>query len=716
MPVGDNAPPNPATEGSAPSGNDSNHVNLRVTYLHAGNPRPPHNLGSVPTDTTIGALKIRLQAELLENPRPEEQRLIYQGRPLLQDAMSLREALRLEGPIGPLPYTIHIIIQPRQAAPHFRPESIANVPPAPAVNGGNLAFNDNGYVAQPQQQFAGQGDEHATRMHAIAQAHANMLQQQIQALQQQQGPNAPQRFSAMFQINGQQMQPTYVQPNAQHQPANPPESGNSTEPQPQQSQSQPQAQSAQAIPQPLPLPPPLPLPQGMPNPLLNIMYNTQQPAGNAPFPRPLSVPPPARAGETTAHMATNNTPVPSMGGFGLPLPPLRARLPYPQPHQPTEPTVWLASSRNGPEALLFAPGHGYFSTTSTGGGTVVGRSNIGSQLRQLQNANNIRSAILPTRTTDQTPASGANAPPAANAAQAAQQPGRGAVGPLALQQQLQPGQGPAVQVRERAANDDFIGLVIQRGWLFLRLYMFMFVLSDPGTWRRYLLLALALLVCLLPRQNPLNQLMGAARRHIDNLIGPPAPQPRPAAQAVPQAGNPTAPAVANSNDAASASAHAPAVPGAVNITPEEAARRILDQRAEHERREREANPNVLRDVFYRVEQAVALFLASLIPGVGERHVAAREEQRRERLRAEMERANAEREAEERRRREAEGVQDTPLGGQDGSSGGEAKATDAPISAESETAGSSTGLDARGTSGVIAEEQLRERHGATEASQ
>ena len=38
---------------------------------------------------------------------------------------------------------------------------------------------------------------------------------------------------------------------------------------------------------------------------------------------------------------------------------------------------------------------------------------------------------------------------------------------------------------------------------------------------------------------------------------------------------------------------------------------------------------MLRDVFYRVEQAAALFLASLIPGVGERHVAAREEVRRQ---------------------------------------------------------------------------------------
>jgi hypothetical protein len=133
----------------------------------------------------------------------------------------------------------------------------------------------------------------------------------------------------------------------------------------------------------------------------------------------------------------------------------------------------------------------------------------------------------------------------------------------------------------------------------------MFVLSEPGTWRRYLLLALALIVCLLPRQNPLNHLMVAARRHIDNLIGPPQ---RPRAAAAGGGGG-------------------PAVRGAVPITPEQLAAQILEGdrlRAERERQQQQQPPpNFLRDTFYRIEQAIALFLASLIPGVGERHVEAR---------------------------------------------------------------------------------------------
>lgn len=89
------------TNATAPGGNPvsshrGDHVNLRVTYLHAGNPRPPHSLGAIPISTTVGDLKSRLQNDLLEHPRPEEQRLIYQGRPLMQNSITLKDALRLE--------------------------------------------------------------------------------------------------------------------------------------------------------------------------------------------------------------------------------------------------------------------------------------------------------------------------------------------------------------------------------------------------------------------------------------------------------------------------------------------------------------------------------------------------------------------------------------------------------------------------------------------
>lgn len=72
------------------------HVYLRVIYLVTGDPRPPQNLGQVNLNTTVLALKARIQHDLPEHPPPSEQRLIYQGRPLLRNEATLREVLRLE--------------------------------------------------------------------------------------------------------------------------------------------------------------------------------------------------------------------------------------------------------------------------------------------------------------------------------------------------------------------------------------------------------------------------------------------------------------------------------------------------------------------------------------------------------------------------------------------------------------------------------------------
>ena len=75
---------------------EKDHVNLRMTYLVTGNPRPPHSLGNVHLNTTIAELKGKIQTELPERPSPAEQRLIYQGRPLLRNDATLRDVLRIE--------------------------------------------------------------------------------------------------------------------------------------------------------------------------------------------------------------------------------------------------------------------------------------------------------------------------------------------------------------------------------------------------------------------------------------------------------------------------------------------------------------------------------------------------------------------------------------------------------------------------------------------
>ena len=75
---------------------EKDHVNLRMIYLVTGNPRQPHSLGNVHLNTTIAELKGKIQSELPEHPSPPEQRLIYQGRPLLQDNATLRDVIRIE--------------------------------------------------------------------------------------------------------------------------------------------------------------------------------------------------------------------------------------------------------------------------------------------------------------------------------------------------------------------------------------------------------------------------------------------------------------------------------------------------------------------------------------------------------------------------------------------------------------------------------------------
>ena len=72
-------------------------------------------------------------------------------------------------------------------------------------------------------------------------------------------------------------------------------------------------------------------------------------------------------------------------------------------------------------------------------------------------------------------------------------------------------------------------------------------------------------------------------------------------------------------------------------TPQEAAERLLQERDGQD-------VSYVRQSFRRIERAVALFVASLVPGVGERHIAAREA-------AEAARQVEAREREERARKE-----------------------------------------------------------------
>jgi hypothetical protein len=307
--------------------------------------------------------------------------------------------------------------------------------------------------------------------------------------------------------------------------------------------------------------------------------------------------------------------LPHLPAFPLPGPFAQPRVNH---MQPTNTTAWLLSSPTGPQGFLFAPGHGYFSSLSpaTSAAQQEPYQHHGSAVSQGNQRADTTTATVP------------------HAELANDQPRNDAQG--AVVRANQPLPGPALaQAEQNGQDNDLFAFIINRGWLFLRLYLFMFVFSEPGTWKRWLMIVAAAIICLQPRNGPFTRLMTAARGHFDNLVGPPAQQPRAGDPARPNAnaGDPLQPAGPR-NDA---TAQRPAnVRGAVQMTPEEAAARILTE----QRNQQNLRPRFWRDTFYRLEQSIALFLASLVPGVGERHVRAREETRREERRQEDERRRA----------------------------------------------------------------------------
>lgn len=281
------------------------------------------------------------------------------------------------------------------------------------------------------------------------------------------------------------------------------------------------------------------------------------------------------------------------------------------PPSTAQPMAWLLSSPNGPQGIVFAPGHGFFSTTSAPAApsqlqptpTVSDPANPPTTLAPQQAQLMVRSQT------------GSTAPPAPQPGTRPQPPG----GVLPLPPQ--PRVAPRARIRPNNDQNEILQFIINRGWLFLRLYMFVFVFSESGTWRRILMIGAIIIYCALPQRNPLTNAFQVVRRHFDNLIGPPnipqrQPQQTEANNANPGLPGATQPAEAQAGSPESATRRSSPMP-----TPEETARRLLE-------RQNRRNPNRVIDALYRFEQGMVLFLASLVPGVGERHVRAREEARR----------------------------------------------------------------------------------------
>ncbi|BDD57407.1 hypothetical protein MPDQ_005529 [Monascus purpureus] len=159
-------------------------------------------------------------------------------------------------------------------------------------------------------------------------------------------------------------------------------------------------------------------------------------------------------------------------------------------------------------------------------------------------------------------------------------------------------------LNQRPRNNGNNGLArhVRRAWLFIRLYFFCYMFSEPGTWSHIFLVSLAVLTSLLSETSVPGSLyrllLAPIQRHLEGLLqfGVDEPLQQPA----PSTGNEPSQR-----------------PGEQAQTIQETHTTTVAQN------ETGASEIQLWRGFRRIERSFALFVASLIPGVGERHVEAR---------------------------------------------------------------------------------------------
>ncbi|KAK5725962.1 hypothetical protein LTR15_004152 [Elasticomyces elasticus] len=259
-------------------------------------------------------------------------------------------------------------------------------------------------------------------------------------------------------------------------------------------------------------------------------------------------------------------------------------------------TCYLLSGPQGPQALLFSPQHGTYTGAFTTGPT----------------------GLRPTPTT--TAPGMAQQPQQPNPQQQAlAQLVQQAVGQNQNQPQNQPLANPAAPQAQAQAGGDPNGpaqAIMNNVWLLFRVLIFVyFVMGSNLGWRRPAALAVIGIGFWMVRAGLFGE-GGVARRWWEGVVRVgPAPQGQGGVNGDANAG-----------------------PGgqAAMPTPEEVARRLIDE-------QRDQGLGRWREVVRPVERAVALFVASLWPGIGEAHV--RDQER------EVQRLRDEAEVEARRREE-----------------------------------------------------------------
>ena len=301
-------------------------------------------------------------------------------------------------------------------------------------------------------------------------------------------------------------------------------------------------------------------------------------------------------------------------------------------------TIYLLSSPTGPHALLLSPSGNY---TSPWPITHLPLTQHGIPANPLlaphsvyANSNGVAGAyqppILPIQATAPVPPNQqADAGPGVQALPAQQ---------VQRVQRARQNQN-ANQVR------DIVRIIIPLGghlWLLVRLFGFVYFFTHGASWQRTILLSLVALLLFLAQTGAfrpfIQHVWDPIRRHVEAVLplagddqGRRQPQP------VRNRDGPAAPTL-----------------GSQEFSSEQATERLLQERAGQD-------GNIIRQGLRRVERAIALFVASLVPGVGERHIAAREAVEAARQAEEREREERERRGqEERQQQQQEQAQDSGI--------------------------------------------------------
>lgn len=301
-------------------------------------------------------------------------------------------------------------------------------------------------------------------------------------------------------------------------------------------------------------------------------------------------------------------------------------------------SVYLLSSPSGPYALLVSPAGLYTGAwplpTSA---STISDPNTNQTSDQNPNVTNLPQPIRSYEDNGQSSQARSNLD--GRTAQFAQSVPN--IQPQQQQQEQQQQQQQQLEQQEQANQiRDLARALVPMGghiWLLIRLFGFVYFFTGGGGYVRTIVLGVCALIVFIAQSGVfrpfLQSIWEPLRRHMENIL--------------PLAANDRIAQGVNDGNNANGTQNRAASGAEIASTPQQAAERLL---REQDRRD----GSIVRQNLRRLERALALFVASLVPGVGERHIAARDaaeaaRREEERLREENARREEERRLERKRK-------------------------------------------------------------------